>query len=301
MGWSASGGDTGRRLFAFGDSLGLAAELGAAMRLSVSPVRVHRFPDGEALVRVPVPVARRVALVRSLRDPNAKLVETALAADALRRAGARRVTLVAPYLPYMRQDAVFHPGEPVSQRVIGAWLAELFDAVLTVEAHLHRIRRLAEVVSPGSVSVSAAPALSQWIRTTGGDTLVVGPDEESTPWVKAIARRAKTAWVVGAKRRHSDRKVRVEFPPLPRCARAVLVDDIASSGATLAEAARVLRRSGIRVVDAAVVHALFAPGSLARIRAAGVRRVVSCDTIPHRTNAIRTAPLLAGALRGGSR
>lgn len=301
MGWSASRGGAAGRLYAFEDSLRLAADLGAVDGLAVARVTVHRFPDRETLVRVPCPVGPAAVLVRSLADPNGKLVETALAADALRRAGARRVTLVAPYLPYMRQDAVFRPGEPVSQRVVGAWLAELFDSVLTVEAHLHRIRRLAEVVSPGSVSISAAPVLAEWVGAGGAAPLVVGPDEESEPWVKAIARRAKTPWVVGRKRRQSDRTVRVEFPPLPGGARAVLVDDIASSGATLAAAARALRRAGVRTVDAAVVHALFAPGALARIRAAGVRRIVSCDTIPHRTNAIRTAPLLADALRGRSK
>jgi ribose-phosphate pyrophosphokinase len=57
-----------------------------------------------------------------------------LAADALRRAGAPRVLLVAPYLPYMRQDAVFRPGEPISQRVIGALLGQTFDGVLTSNA-----------------------------------------------------------------------------------------------------------------------------------------------------------------------
>ncbi len=84
--------------------------------------------------------------------------------------------------------------------------------------------------------------------------------------------------------------------PLPAAARAVIVDDIASSGGTLVEAARALRRGGLRKIDALVVHPLLAQGAEARIRAAGVRRLLSCDTIPHRTNAIAVAPLLAEAL-----
>jgi ribose-phosphate pyrophosphokinase len=74
------------------------------------------------------------------------------------------------------------------------------------------------------------------------------------------------------------------------------VDDIASSGGTLAAAARALRRRGLARVDALVVHALFAPGALRRLRSAGIERVVSCDTVPHATNRIGVAPLLAGAL-----
>jgi len=77
----------------------------------------------------------------------------------------------------------------------------------------------------------------------------------------------------------------------------VIVDDRASSGVTLAAAARALRRQGIPTVDALVVHAIFAPGALARIHAAGVRQVVSCDTVPHLTNGMRTAPLVAAALK----
>lgn len=249
-------------------------------------------------MRVAVPVARHAVLVRSLHDPNAKLVETALAADALRRAGARRVTLVAPYLPYMRQDAVFRPGEPLSQRAIGHWLGLTYDAVLTVEAHLHRIVRLDEVIPCAARSLPAAPAITQWVRRWRPTSVLVGPDDESAPWVRAIAAATGSPWLVGRKRRLRDRLVRVDVPAVPPAyRRAVVIDDIASSGATLAATARALRRAGVRRVDAIVVHAIFGPGAIHRIRRAGVRRLVSCDTVPHATNAIACAGVVASALR----
>ena len=286
------------RLHVFVDSERFGRDLGRAAGLELERVAVHRFPDGESLVRVGATAGMHAVLVRSLHDPNAKLVETVLAADALRRAGARRVTLIAPYLPYMRQDRMFETGEPVSQRVIGAWLRNSFDRVLTLEAHLHRIRRLADVMGRGSRSLSAAPAISAWLRRAGGarNCLVVGPDGESAPWVRAIARAAGAPWVVGVKERFADRSVRITLPSLPACRRALIVDDIASSGVTLAVAARALRERRVRVVDALVVHAIFAPGALERIRAAGVRRMISCDTIPHQTNRIATAPIFAPVL-----
>jgi len=58
---------------------------------------------------------------------------------------------------------------------------------------------------------------------------------------------------------------------------------------------RALRRAGVAPIDVAVVHAVFAPGALQRARAAGARYVVSCDTIPHPSNAIAVAPLVAAA------
>jgi ribose-phosphate pyrophosphokinase len=92
--------------------------------------------------------------------------------------------------------------------------------------------------------------------------------------------------------------VRAAVPPGRHAfvVRSVIVDDVASSGATIAATARALRRQGVRTVDAVVAHAIFAPGAERRIRAAGVRRLVSCDTVPHPTNAIRVAPLMAAAL-----
>jgi len=284
------------RVHAFADSAIFGRAVARAACLGCGTVRVHRFPDGESLVRVRPPVGRHAFLVRSLHDPNSKLVETVLAADALRRAGAQRVTLVAPYLPYMRQDAVFTAGEPVSQQVIGRWLGDVFDGVLTVEAHLHRVRRLADVIAGRSRSVSAAPVLAAWLRRSGGPWLVVGPDEESEPWVRAIARAAGARWVVARKERRGDHAVTVRLPAVPSGSRAVIVDDIASSGATIAATAAALRARGAGVIDAIVIHAIFAPGARARIRAAGVRRLVSCDTIPHSTNAIGVAALIAAAL-----
>ena len=287
-------------LHAFSDSAPFARRLARRLGAAVHPLRLHRFPDGESLVCVRAPVRGDACLVRSLHDPNTKLIEVLLAADALRRAGARTVTLVAPYLAYMRQDEVFAPGQPISQRVVGRALGEAFDAVLTLEAHLHRVRRLEDVAGRASRSLSAAPAIAAWLGRDRGDAVVVGPDEESSPWVRAIAEAAGVPWVLGHKRRHGDRRVAIELPAVPRGVRAVIVDDIASSGGTIATTARALRRRGVSVVDAVVVHAIFATGAVGAIRAAGVRRLVSCDTIPHRTNAIATAELFAAALNGAS-
>jgi ribose-phosphate pyrophosphokinase len=288
--------DVERRLHCFRDSETFGRRLSRRSGISSARVGVHRFPDGESLVRVRSPVGSDALLVRSLHDPNAKLIEVALAADALRRAGAKRVTLVAPYLPYMRQDTVFRSGESVSQDVVCRWLASVFDALLTLEPHLHRVSNLAGYFPGQRSALASAPVFVDWLKGAKRPIVVVGPDEESEPWVRAIARDAGCEWMVGRKCRHGDHSVSIELPRTPRASRAVIVDDIASTGVTLAEAARALLSSGVRTVDAAVVHAIFAPGAIERIRASGVRRILSCDSIPHDTNRLKSASVFADAI-----
>jgi ribose-phosphate pyrophosphokinase len=262
------------------------------------PLTVRHFPDGESLVSVHAPVRGEVTVIHSLNQPDEKLLHLTLAADALRRAGATRLTLVAPYLAYMRQDDVFKPGQPISQRAIGHLLGSLFDRVLTVEAHLHRVKSLNQVVPSRleSRSLAAAPVIADWLRKKTADSLLVGPDQESSRWIEEIGRRSGMKSTVGLKHRLSDRRVAVEIESVPGVTHAVIVDDIASSGATLAATAHTLRRHGIKHLTAVIIHPIFAAGALSLIRRAGVETIVSCDTVVHRTNRIRIAPLLAQAL-----
>ncbi len=281
----------------FPDSLVFARRLAQALGSPLARIEVHYFPDAEARVRVE-PSTEAALVVRSLHDPNAKLFELLLAAAALRDGGAESVTLVAPYLAYMRQDRAFARGEAVSQRVLGELLGAAFDRVACVEPHLHRITSLSEVFPCEAQAISAAPAIAAWLAAEGEPCWVVGPDEESAPWVSAIGAAARFPHVVARKRRSGDDAVEVTLPSGARapCNRAVIVDDIASSGATLAAAARALYAAGAAQVDAVVAHAIIAPGAEARLREARIARFVSCDTIPHPTNAIATAELIANAL-----
>jgi len=280
-----------------------ARALGLAAGLPLRPVVQHRFPDGETRLRLPVDADGRlpahVVLLRSLDQPNDKLVELLLAARAARELGVRHLTLVAPYLAYMRQDIAFNPGEAVSQRIVGRFLADLFDAVITVDPHLHRVATLQEAVPVhDAIVLSGAPLLADLIAERRPGAVLVGPDEESAQWVAQAAARHGLDSAVCRKVRHGDRAVDVELPALDVAGRpVVLLDDMASTGHTVAQAAQLLRAAGAASVDVAVTHALFAAGALTLLREAGVGEVWSTDCVAHPSNAVSVAPLIAQALR----
>jgi ribose-phosphate pyrophosphokinase len=209
--------------------------------------------------------------------------------------------LVAPYLCYTRQDAAFHEGEAISQRIVGQLLANAYDRVITVDAHLHRTARI-EDVFPGIAAddLSAMPAMAEALRGIDPATVVVGPDEESRPWIADLASRLRLGHAVASKIRRSDRSVDIHFADPSRFVGrpALLVDDIVSSGGTLIVCAKALRAAGATMIDAAVTHALFAPELLGDFLRAGIRSVKSTDSVPHPTNAIALDGILAAALRG---
>jgi ribose-phosphate pyrophosphokinase len=275
--------------------------LAEALGIPFGLVATHRFPDGELLVTVPERAPEAVIVFLSLDRPNEKLIELTLAAEAWRRQGVRRLVLAAPYLAYMRQDRAFAPGQAISQRAIGRALAGLFDRIVTVDAHLHRTHSLAEVFGPvWADDLTAAGPIGDWLEAheEAHDILLLGPDEESRPLVEATARSCGAAWLTFEKTRKGDADVELQVPcPHQLAGRdIVLIDDIASSGATLAAAARAARRLGARRVRAVVVHALLDSEAAAELERAGIVELVSTDSVTHPTNAIPLAPLLAGTL-----
>ncbi|MDP1900755.1 MAG: ribose-phosphate diphosphokinase [Rubrivivax sp.] len=286
-------------LLAFDDEALLARGLAAALGWPMALVQRHRFPDGETRLRLPPALPARVVLLRGLQDPNAKLTELLLAAAGARELGARHLTLVSPYLAYMRQDIEFSPGEVVSQRHLGRLLAAAFDAVVTVDPHLHRVATLDEVL-PGrrGLALSAAPLLGAHVARHLPGALLLAPDEEAGQWVRAAAQAHGLDYAVCHKQRHGDHEVDVALPGTSVAGRAVvLLDDVASTGRTLAAAARGARAGGAASVDVAVTHALFVGDALAQVRAAGVRQVWSSDCVPHASNAVSVVPVLAAALQ----
>ena len=140
----------------------IAAKLGAAR----CRLESRRFPDGETYLRVADDVERcDVAVVAQLRDPDPRVPGLLFVADALRELGAASVGLVAPYLPYMRQDLRFRPGEAVTSRSFAKLVSAVFAWLVTVDPHLHRHASLGAIYGIPTAVVPSAPAIAAWVQT----------------------------------------------------------------------------------------------------------------------------------------
>ena len=278
---------------------GLGTSLAA--RLGWPPVEheLRAFPDGESYIRLLSAVDdTEVTVLADLARPNARTLELLLVAATLRAQGARRVTLVAPYLPYMRQDRAFKPGESVSSRHFAALLDAHVDALLTVDAHLHRYATLDELYTTPARNLSATALLADWVRAHVGQPLLVGPDAESAQWVAAAGAALGCPWTTLHKERSGDRRVSVSgaIAAEHRARTPVLLDDVISTGHTLIAGCRVLAAAGMPAPVVVAVHGIFADDAYAALRAAGAAHIVTTNSVPHASNAIDLAPLLAAAL-----
>jgi ribose-phosphate pyrophosphokinase len=286
-------------ILAFPDYLSQAQRLAIRLDVPLIEVVLHHFPDRESLVRLPSSLPEHLIVCRSLNQPNDKLIELLLCATTARELGAKRLTLVAPYLSYMRQDIANQPGEAVSQRIIGKLLADLFDDVLTVDPHLHRISSLTQAIPiKNAISLTAADEIGFFLKQQFKHALLLGPDSESEQWVKAIAGNIGFDYAIADKNRLGDKQVEMALPDRDyRDTPVVIVDDMASTGRTLSKAAGLLQTAGCQAIYAVVTHALFCGDAYTYILDAGVKTIWSTDSIDHPCSCIRLDVLLADAIK----
>ncbi|MGH8476340.1 MAG: phosphoribosyltransferase family protein, partial [Methylococcales bacterium] len=176
----------------------------------------------------------------------------------------------------------------MSQRIIGGWLAELFDTVITVNPHLHRIGRLGDAVpAKRSIAVSAGPLLADFLQHRIGRAVLLGPDQESQQWVAQIAERAGMEYLIAEKQRVSDKDVHIKLPARNLSASPVIIiDDVAGTARTLAVAAEQLRGAGATEIHCCIVHPIFAGDAEAVLNHAGIGYVWSTDSIMHPSNSV---------------
>lgn len=282
-------------LFDINEQTELAQNLSEKVQLTVGKMTLRQFPDGEFYVRCMEDVKDQPCFILChLHQPNEKTLAIIFLAETLKELGAKEVHLIAPYLAYMRQDIRFHEGEGISSRYFAKLLSQHVDSLITVDPHLHRYHSLDEIYSIPATALTAVEPIAQYIKQNISNPVVIGPDGESEQWAKNVALAAGCPYEVLTKERFGDRDVKVSLPHVENYQQhsPILVDDIISTGKTMMQAAQHLTDAGLSTPSCIGVHGVFASGAVEEMQKQGLQ-LITCNSIPHPTNAIDLAELLA--------
>ena len=257
---------------------------------------IRHFPDGETYVKVNSNVYGKDAIVVcSLHHPDNKILPLYFLAKTLKEFQASSVTLVAPYLAYMRQDKRFTDGECISSQLFAKLISGFIDKLITIDPHLHRRSSLDEIYSIHSSVLHASPLVSKWIKENIKNPVLIGPDSESEQWVSKVAVDSDAPFIILEKKRKVDRKVEISVPMVKNFTNhtPVLVDDIISTANTMIETVGHLKLAGMKAPVCIGIHPVMASRAYDRLIKAGAERIISCNSIAHPTNEIKIDELIA--------
>ncbi len=286
-------------VFALFGNESLAHSISQKIGCDIGDITIHTFPDEETGIEIKTLVEDRdIIFIANLVHPNSKILPLLFASETARALGAKKITLVAPYLPYMRQDIQFHPGESITSRYFSKLISHYFDGLITIDPHLHRVHQLSEIYSIPATALHATDCIGEWIKTNIPDGILIGPDAESSQWVSEIAGKINMPFTILDKIRYDDHRVKVSLPNIQqyRSYTPILVDDIISTAATMIETVHHLQSLLMKPPVCIGVHALFSGQAYDELRHAGTSSVVTCNTIEHASNQIDVSDMIVNVL-----
>lgn len=271
--------------------------------LPVGEVTIGGFPDGEREVRFHDSLWGQAAVLLVSTGPpvDSQTMTVAFLADAARRAGARRIVAVVPYMGYARSDRLAEWGSPIGARVVAdLWQAAGVTHLVALDLH-----------NPASVGFFTIPVLEVSALELFADALrpaerqaIVAPDAGAAKRVSRLAAMLGRPMAVAAKTRRGPESPRI----LQVCGAVagedvVVLDDMISTGGTLEQVVAALRAEGAGAVDVAATHAVMSAGAEERLRGLGLRRLIVTDSLPYAPSrpwpelaVLSVAPLLARAV-----
>ncbi|MCY7366127.1 MAG: ribose-phosphate diphosphokinase [Frankiaceae bacterium] len=287
----------------------LAAEVGTALDAAPVPTSAYEFANGEIFVRFEESVRGSDAFVlQSVTTPvNTWIMETLLMVDALKRASAKRITVVLPFYPYARQDKKHRGREPISARLI----ADMFktagaDRLMTVDLHTAQIQGFFD----GPVDhLFALPLLAGHVEQQWGDRdmVVVSPDAGRVRVAERWTDRLGCGLAIIHKRRDPNvpNEVKVgEVVGDVRGKTCILVDDMIDTGGTITKAAELLFDNGAVDVIVTATHGVLSGPAMDRLKNSRISEVVVTNTLPIAEDqrfdgltVLSIAPLIARAIR----
>lgn len=275
------------KLFAGNSNTALAEKIAQSLNTSLSPLEIFIFPDGERRIQVQeVVVDEDVVVVQSTNTPvDAFYMELFFIVDALKRSGARTITVVMPYVGYQRQDHIFRSGEAVSLSVVVKILETLrVDRFIGVDFHTVKVP---EFFTIPVGDLSALPLFAQTIKENGWtaeDSFLVSPDMgglrriskmsellDGMPWIATVKNRDLDTGSIEISQIEGDKSIIKK--------RALIIDDMISSGNTIAQSAELLRKHGAEEIYVFVTHPIFSHVAPTLLQDSVVDQVFVTDSV----------------------
>jgi len=250
--------------------------------LKIMEVEHKIFPDGESYIRFPEEVSGEDLIVLQGTHPpqDRHLIQAILIGENALDLGARSIALISPYLAYARQDKRFLDGEAVSIKAILKILHQVgYRKIYTINMHSPWIAGESPIPL---IDLRAEKIFAKYLKTVGlGDSFIVSMGKKGREMARMVAEELNTDYT-SAKSSRDKRtgEVKVELDEVS-AEKAVVVDDIISTGGTMASVVRELKRKGVKRVYAACIHALLVGGAVERIMGSGAERIMASDTIPN--------------------
>ena len=288
-----------RVVVGFADSRNLARAVAKRSRSEYTEAELKDFPDKESYLRYKTDLkGKMVYILRSLNDPNRKIVELLLAAYTAKELGAKKVILIAPYLCYMRQDKRFKPGEAISSKIIARLFNACFDELITVDPHLHRYKSLNDIFIIKSKKLTAVQPIADFIKKNIKTPFILGPDMESYQWARKVASSLKCGVDVLKKHRYGSETVRIKIKEGLdlKDKGVVIVDDVISTGHTVMEVVKDVKALGAKKIYCVCTHGVFAEDSLRKIRRLGAS-VYSTNTIENAVSEIDVTEMITKEIK----
>jgi len=271
----------------------LAKELSSRLKCTFVQATTTRFPDSECYTRIDSETLNDDVVIVQNTYPDSNLIEMFLLQDAVKKMGAKSITLVIPYFGYARQDRVFRPGEPESAKVMVKHLSMMCDRVITVDIHKEAV--LKHFDCPHMDLKASVPIAEKFMNK--GIDLVLAPDLGAKGRAMAVGERLGVPYDYLEKERLSGADVKI-YPAKMDCngKNILIVDDMISTGGTVIAAKQALKVAGAKSVSVACTHGLFVNNALERLTGNSLDAVLCCNTLENKVSHISVAGIIADAL-----
>ncbi|MCX9014443.1 MAG: ribose-phosphate diphosphokinase [Candidatus Methanoperedens sp.] len=270
----------------------LAGRVSRELESNLLVSEFKRFPDGELYTRIldDFDDSGEVTIIQSTVN-DSDFVMLLQLIDACR--DASRINVVIPYMGYARQDKAFKSGEPVSARAMAGAIKA--DNVYTVNIHEESIL---DYFDAKAVNLDATPLVGSYIRNMEfRNPLIVAPDKSAISFARSASENLGIDYDFLEKTRLSGESVTIKPKNIDVKGRdVIIIDDLISTGGTMAEAISLLREQGAHEVFVACIHPVLSNNAVLKLFKAGVKGIIATDTIDKGVGVVSVAPVIASVL-----